>query len=75
MGAACRSAIEHGYRKVVATHKANIMKFSDGLFLEVAREVAADYPAIDFHDVIVDNLSNQLITYPEDFDVIVAPHL
>lgn len=68
-------AVGHGRRKVVAAHKANIMKFSDGLFLEVAREVAADYPAIEFDDIIVDNLCNQLITYPEDFDVIVAPNL
>jgi len=68
-------AVTHGHRRVVAAHKANIMKFSDGLFLEVAREVAADYPAIDFDDVIVDNLCNQLITYPEDFEVIVLPNL
>jgi isocitrate dehydrogenase (NAD+) len=68
-------AVAHGYRKVVAAHKANIMKFSDGLFLEVARRVAADYPAIEFQDVIVDNLCNQLITYPEDFEVIVLPNL
>jgi isocitrate dehydrogenase (NAD+) len=68
-------AVAHGRRRVVAAHKANIMKFSDGLFLEVAREVAADYPAIDFDDVIVDNLCNQLITYPEDFEVIVLPNL
>ncbi len=68
-------AVTHGHRKVVAAHKANIMKFSDGLFLEVAREVAADYPAIEFQDVIIDNLCNQLITYPEDFEVIVLPNL
>ena len=68
-------AVTHGHRKVVAAHKANIMKFSDGLFLEVAREVAADYPAIDFEDCIIDNLCNQLITYPEDFEVIVLPNL
>ncbi len=68
-------AVTHGHRKVVAAHKANIMKFSDGLFLEVAREVAAEYPAIDFQDIIVDNLCNQLITYPQDFEVIVAPNL
>jgi len=68
-------AVTHGHRKVVAAHKANIMKFSDGLFLEVAREVAADYPAIDFDDIIIDNLCNQLITYPEDFEVIVLPNL
>src|SRR4051794_7046790 len=68
-------AVTHGHRKVVAGHKANIMKFSDGLFLDIAREVAADYPAIDFDDCIVDNLCNQLITYPEDFEVIVLPNL
>jgi isocitrate dehydrogenase (NAD+) len=68
-------AVTHGHKKVVAAHKANIMKFSDGLFLEVARSVAADYPAIDFQDVIIDNLCNQLVTYPEDFEVIVAPNL
>ena len=59
----------------MAAHKANIMKFSDGMFLDVAREVAADYPAIAFEDMIVDNLCNQLITYPEDFEVIVLPNL
>ena len=68
-------AVTHGHRKVVAAHKANIMKFSDGLFLEVAREVAADYPAIEFADCIIDNLCNQLITYPEDYEVIVLPNL
>ncbi len=68
-------AVTHGYRKLVAAHKANIMKFSDGLFLEVAREVGGDYPAIDFADCIIDNLCNQLITYPEDFEVIVLPNL
>ncbi len=68
-------AVTHGRKKVVAAHKANIMKFSDGLFLEVAREVAADYPAIEFQDVIIDNLCNQLITYPEDYEVIVLPNL
>jgi isocitrate dehydrogenase (NAD+) len=68
-------AVTHGYKKVVAAHKANIMKFSDGLFLEVARNVAADYPAIEFQDCIIDNLCNQLITYPEDYEVIVLPNL
>ena len=68
-------AVTHGYKKVVAAHKANIMKFSDGLFLDVARKVAEDYPAIEFQDCIVDNLCNQLITYPEDYEVIVLPNL
>src|SRR3954469_18431873 len=68
-------AVTHGRRKVVAAHKANIMKFSDGLFLEVARTVAQDYPAIDFADGITDNVCNQLITYSEDYEVIVLPTL
>ncbi len=62
-------------RKVTAVHKANIMKFSDGLFLSVAREVAAGYPDIDFEDRIVDNMSMQLVQKPQLFDVIVAPNL
>lgn len=62
-------------KKVTATHKANIMKFSDGLFLEVAREVAQNYPDIEFEDVIVDNITMQLVRRPQRFDVIVAPNL
>jgi isocitrate dehydrogenase (NAD+) len=50
------------------------MKFSDGVFLEVARTVAAEYPGVEFQDMIIDNLCNQLITYPEDFEVIVLPN-
>ena len=65
----------HGRRKVTAGHKANIMKFSDGLFLEVAREVARDYPDIEFEDRIVDSLCDQLVRRPEQFDVLVLPNL
>jgi isocitrate dehydrogenase (NAD+) len=65
----------NGRKKVSAVHKANIMKFSDGLFLEVAREVAAGYPDIAFEDVIVDNLSMQLVQRPEAYDVLVLPNL
>jgi isocitrate dehydrogenase (NAD+) len=61
--------------KVTAAHKANIMKFSDGLFLEVARKVAEDYPEIEFEDRIIDNLCNQLVSRPEEYDVIVLPNL
>ncbi|HVC85624.1 MAG TPA: isocitrate/isopropylmalate dehydrogenase family protein [Solirubrobacteraceae bacterium] len=64
-----------GRRKVTAVHKANIMKFSDGLFLEVAREVAARHPEIEFEDRIVDNLCNQLVSRPEEYDVLVLPNL
>jgi isocitrate dehydrogenase (NAD+) len=62
-------------KSVVAVHKANIMKFSDGLFLAVAREVANEYSDIEFWDVIVDNLSMQLVQRPEQFDVLVLPNL
>jgi isocitrate dehydrogenase (NAD+) len=62
-------------RKVTAVHKANIMKFSDGLFLEVAREVAKKYPDIEFDDRIVDNMSMQLVQFPEMYDVLVLPNL
>jgi isocitrate dehydrogenase (NAD+) len=68
-------ARENGRRKVTAAHKANIMKFSDGLFLEVAREVAERYPDIEFEDRIIDNLCNQLVSRPEEYDVIVLPNL
>jgi isocitrate dehydrogenase (NAD+) len=62
-------------RKVTAVHKANILKFSDGLFLSVAREVARDYPDIEFEDRIVDNMCMQLVQKPELYDVLVAPNL
>ncbi len=62
-------------RKVTAVHKANIMKFSDGLFLSVAREVAKEYPDIEFEDRIVDNMCMQLVQKPQQFDVVVAPNL
>lgn len=65
----------HRRKKVTAVHKANIMKFSDGLFLAVSREVAKEYPDIEFEDVIVDNLCMQLVRRPQQFDVLVLPNL
>jgi isocitrate dehydrogenase (NAD+) len=62
-------------RKVTAVHKANIMKFSDGLFLRVAREVADENTDIEFEDRIVDNLCMQLVQRPEEYDVLVLPNL
>jgi len=62
-------------KKVTATHKANIMKYSDGLFLAVAREVAQKYPDIEFQDALIDNLCMQLVRRPQEYDVIVAPNL
>jgi isocitrate dehydrogenase (NAD+) len=68
-------ASANGRKKVTAVHKANIMKFSDGLFLSVAREVAKGYTDIEFEDVIVDNLCMQLVRNPSRFDVLVLPNL
>jgi isocitrate dehydrogenase (NAD+) len=71
-------AIKNGRKKVTAVHKANIMKFSDGLFLRVAREVAEKEYAdsgIEFEDRIVDNMSMQLVQKPELYDVLVLPNL
>jgi isocitrate dehydrogenase (NAD+) len=68
-------AKENDRRKVTAAHKANIMKFSDGLFLETARKVAQRHPEIEFEDRIIDNLCNQLVSRPEEYDVIVLPNL
>jgi isocitrate dehydrogenase (NAD+) len=65
----------NGRRHITAVHKANRMKFTDGLFLEIARDVAADYPDIQFEDQIVDNLCLQLVQTPELFDVLVMPNL
>ena len=75
VGYAFEYAKRYGRRKVTAVHKANIMKFTDGLFLEVAREVAARYPDIEFEDRIVDNCSMQLVSRPEEYDVLVLPNL
>ena len=64
-----------GRRKVTSVHKANIMKFTDGLWLDVSREVAKEYSDIEFEDRIVDNMCMQLIQKPELYDVIVLPNL
>ena len=64
-----------GRKKVTAVHKANIMKATDGLFLRVAREVAANYPDIEFNDIIVDATCMGLVQNPNDFDVLVLPNL
>jgi isocitrate dehydrogenase (NAD+) len=69
-------AIKNKRRKVTAVHKANIMKYTDGLFLECAREVAKEYEGrIEFEDKIVDNMSMQLVQKPELYDCIVLPNL
>ena len=68
-------ARREGRRKVTAVHKANIMKLSDGLFLEVARQVAEGYRDIEFEERIVDNMCMQLVQKPELYDVLLCPNL
>ncbi|MFV1964482.1 MAG: isocitrate/isopropylmalate dehydrogenase family protein [Pirellulaceae bacterium] len=64
-----------GRKKVTAVHKANIMKFSDGLFLSTAQKVSEDYPEIEFEERIVDNMCMQLAQKPELYDILVLPNL
>jgi isocitrate dehydrogenase (NAD+) len=68
-------ARREGRKKVTVGHKANILKLSDGLFLECARKIATEYPDIEFEDKIVDALCMNLVQFPERFDVIVLPNL
>ena len=68
-------ARREGRHKVAAVHKANIMKCTDGLFLDVAREIALEYPDIAFEDRIVDACCMKLVQSPGDFDVLVLPNL
>jgi isocitrate dehydrogenase (NAD+) len=73
--AAFQYARREGRRKVTSIHKANIMKLSDGLFLKCCREVAAGYPEVQYHELIVDNACMQLVMRPETFDLLVMPNL
>ncbi|MDE2156484.1 MAG: isocitrate dehydrogenase [Xanthomonadaceae bacterium] len=68
-------AVKKGRKKITAVHKANILKTSTGLFLNVAREIAKEYPQIEFNEMIVDNTCMQLVMRPEQFDVIVTTNL
>jgi isocitrate dehydrogenase (NAD+) len=68
-------AQKEGRSKVTLVHKANILKATCGLFLDVGRRVSADYPDIEFEDRIVDNMCMQLVRKPEQYDVIVCPNL
>jgi isocitrate dehydrogenase (NAD+) len=68
-------ARENGRKRVTAVHKANIMKYTDGLFLAVARRVAEEFPDVTFEDRIVDNMCMQLVQKPELYDVLVLPNL
>ena len=75
----CRYALEyarrHGRRKVTLAHKANILKYTQGLFLDVGREVAADYPDIEFEDRIIDATAMYLVLNPYGFDVLVMENM
>jgi isocitrate dehydrogenase (NAD+) len=74
--AAFEYAVKNGRKKVTAIHKANIMKFSDGLFLQSAKEVAKEYEGrVEFSDVIVDAMCMQLVQFPHLYDVLVLPNL
>jgi len=68
-------ARKHGRKKVTTVHKANILKYTGGLFLEVARKVATEYPEITSNDKIVDNMAMQMVLNPYQFDVIVTTNL
>ena len=65
----------NGRHKITAVHKANIMKFTDGLFLQTAIDIAKEYPGIEFEERIVDNMCMQLVQKPELYDVMVMPNL
>ena len=68
-------AKNHGRKKVTCVHKANILKMSDGLFLDIFEQVAKEYPEIEHNDKIIDNTCMQMVMNPNQFDVIVTPNL
>ncbi|CAL8326236.1 unnamed protein product [Merluccius merluccius] len=72
---AFQTARENGRHRITAVHKANIMKLGDGLFLECCKEVASGYPDIAFDSIIVDNATMQLVSRPQQFDMMVMPNL
>jgi len=73
--AAFEYAARNARRKVTVVHKANIQKLTDGLFLDVARDVARDYPQIQVEDRIVDNMAMQLVQRPHEYDILLCPNL
>ena len=68
-------ARKHGRKKVTIAHKANIMKFTDGLWLKTAMKIAEEYPEFDVEERIIDNLCNQLVSRPEEYDLVILPNL
>ena len=73
--AAFEYAVKHNRKKLHLVHKANILKLTSGLFLQVGRELAPEFPSIDFRDIIVDNMAMQMVMRPEQFDVVVTTNL
>lgn len=73
--AAFEYALANDRKKVTLVHKANILKLTSGLFLEIGREVAEDYPDVEFEDLIVDNMAMQMVMRPEQFDIVVTTNL
>jgi isocitrate dehydrogenase (NAD+) len=73
--AAYEYAVKHNRKKVTIIHKANILKFTSGMFLDVAREVGKNYPQIETDDKIIDNMAMQLVINPNQFDVMVTTNL
>lgn len=73
--AAFDHALQHERKKVSLIHKANILKFTTGLFLDVGKEIAKEYPSIEFEDLIVDNMAMQMVMRPERFDVVVTTNM
>jgi len=72
---AFRYAKREGRKRIHAIHKANIMKLSDGLFLKSIRNVAPEYPEIEYHELIVDNACMQMVLNPQQFDMLLLPNL
>src|SRR3989344_6734780 len=72
---AFKYAIKNNRKKITAIHKANIIKYTDGLFLETVRQVAKKYPKIEFEDKIVDATAMALVRYPQEFDMLLCPNL
>jgi len=68
-------AVKNGKKKVTVIHKANVLDYTDGLFLEAAREVVKDYPDIEYRELIVDAAAMWLVMYPESFEVIVTTNM
>ncbi len=73
--AAYEYAVKQGRKKVTIVHKANILKFTSGMFLDIGRQIGAEYPGIETDDKIIDNMAMQMVMRPEQFDVIVTTNL